>query len=329
MQSSSPLGRQSFSSMDPMMDSSASAAEFQSVPMTIDGSGIFTGTANQNLHQMASNTPSYDADKERIAFELGPLTPRNNVLTRFKGEVDPEQSTGPLIGYCFMTGFIDSVSFSAAYVWCGFQTGNGTQLAMAIARLFQGLPGQRDLTFHNPDQLALTSLLCFAFGASLGRIGDKMGCKTRGWLMLGTFLQSLFTMAAALTIWKSGSGSIANDRGDALWTNVLSFVTIAFLSVSLGLQGIMGKRINTQFTTTIVLTTTWCELMTDPHLFRRRYSPSRDHKIMAIATLFLGGFVGRCLIDRLGSAGTLGVGTGLRFLVALSWYWVPGKKPKA
>lgn len=121
---------------------------------------------------------------------------------------------------------------------------------MALARLFEGPLGQRDQTFHNADQLALTSLISFALGASLGRIGDKMGCKTRAWLMLGTFLQSLFTMAAALTLWKSDSASIADNRGDVLWTNVLSFVTIVFMSASLGLQGIMGKRVNTQFTTT-------------------------------------------------------------------------------
>jgi hypothetical protein len=278
---------------------------------------------------MAAKSTSYDADKERIGFESGPLTPRHNAITHLKGEVDPEQATGPLIGYCFMTGFIDSVSFSAIFVWCGFQTGNGTQLALALARLFEGPPGQRDHTFHNADRLALTSLISFALGASLGRIGDKMGCKSRAWLMLGTFIQALFTMSAALTIWKSGEGSIADSRGDALWTNVLSFVTIVFMSASLGLQGIMGKRLNTHFTTTIVLTTTWCELMAEPNLFRPRYYPSRDHKIMAISTLFFGGFVGRCLIDKVGSAGTLGVGTALRFLIALSWYWVPGKKSKA
>ena len=77
-----------------------------------------------------------------------------------------------------------------------------------------------------------------------------MGPKSRAWLMLGTFIQSLFTMSAALTIWKSGEGSVADNRGDALWTNVLSFTCVVFLSMSLGLQGIMGKRINTQFTTT-------------------------------------------------------------------------------
>jgi hypothetical protein len=39
------------------------------------------------------------------------------------------------------------------------------QLALALARLFEGPPGQRDTTFHNADQLALTSLISFAIGA--------------------------------------------------------------------------------------------------------------------------------------------------------------------
>jgi hypothetical protein len=124
------------------------------------------------------------------------------------------------------------------------------QLALALARLFEGPAGQRDTTFHNADQLALTSLISFAIGASIGRIGDKMGCKSRAWLMLGTFIQALFTMSAALTIWKSGSASVADSRGDPLWTDALSFACVSFLSLSLGLQGIMGKRVNTQFTTT-------------------------------------------------------------------------------
>lgn len=121
---------------------------------------------------------------------------------------------------------------------------------MALARLFEGPIGQRDETFHKADQQALCSLLSFMAGAFLGRIGDKIGPLRRTWLIGGTFLQALFTMTAALTIWKSGQGSIASDRGDPSWTGVLSFVCLAFMSASLGLQGIQGKRLNTQFGTT-------------------------------------------------------------------------------
>ncbi|KAH9918728.1 uncharacterized protein BXZ73DRAFT_52769 [Epithele typhae] len=246
------------------------------------------------------------------------------------GSVDPAQSTFPLAAYCFMTGFIDSVSFTAIFVWCGFQTGNFVQLSLALARLFGGPPGDRDTTFHLADQQALCSILSFLLGASLGRIGDKMGAKTRAWLSLGTFIQALLTMAAAIAAWQSGQGSVAEVRGEPAWTNVLTFVAIGFMSASLGLQGIMGKRVNTQFTTTIVLTTVWCELMADPKLFDfRRKIISRDHKIIAILALFLGGFTGRAIIDVVGAASTLGVGTGMRTLIAIWWLFVPSKPVKA
>ncbi|OAX43146.1 hypothetical protein K503DRAFT_821196 [Rhizopogon vinicolor AM-OR11-026] len=241
-------------------------------------------------------------------------------------EVDGEQSTAPLSAYCFMTGFIDSVTFSAIFVWCAFQTGNTVQLALALARLFNG---QHDHSFHIADQQALCSVLTFIFGAFIGRLGDKLGCKTRLWLALGTFIQAIFTMAAAISIWQSHQGSVADSRANPAWTNTLSFVCVGFMSASMGLQGIMGKRVNTQFTTTVVLTTTWCELMADPKLFDiRRMVISRDHKIMAIGSLFLGGFAGRALLDKIGSAGTLGIGTGIRLIISAWWLFVPEKKAK-
>jgi len=231
-----------------------------------------------------------------------------------------------------MTGFIDAVSFTAIFVWCGFQTGNFIQLALALARLFSvGPGGVVDRTFHIADQQALTSLISFNAGAFIGRLGDHMGQRRRLWLVMGTFIQTVLTMAAAISIWKADQGSIAADRGDPSWTHVLTFVGIAFMSASLGIQGVMGKRLNTQFTTTIVLTTVWIELMADPDLFRRRKVITRDHKLIYAGSLFVGGFVSRAILDRVGAAGALGVGAGIRFLIAFSWLFVAGKKvaPKA
>ncbi|PSR87375.1 hypothetical protein PHLCEN_2v5192 [Hermanssonia centrifuga] len=136
-------------------------------------------------------------------------------------------------------------------------------------------------------------------------------------------------MSAALCAWKSGQGSVADSRGDPAWSNALTYVAIAFMSASMGLQGIMGKRVNTQFATTIVLTTVWCELMADPKLFQlKRRIISRDHKVIGIVALFIGGFAGRAILDKIGAAGALGVGTGIRFLISLWWLFVPGKAAK-
>ena len=76
-----------------------------------------------------------------------------------------------------------------------------------------------------------------------------------------------------------------------------------------------------------MLTTVWCELMADPKLFKlNRLVISRDHKIIGIVALFIGGFASRAILDKIGSAGTLGVGTGIRVLVAIWWLFVPGKQ---
>ncbi|TRM64894.1 hypothetical protein BD626DRAFT_490277 [Schizophyllum amplum] len=238
-------------------------------------------------------------------------------------EVDGDQSTAPLAAYSFMTGYIDAVAFSAIFVWCGFQTGNFIQLAVALARLFER---GADKAFHLPDRQALASLIAFNAGAFIGRLGDWIGPKKRLWLVFGTFLQTLFLMGASIVLWTSGQGSIASDRGAPAWTNLRAYVGLVFMSASLGLQGIQAKRLNTQFGTSIVLTTIWVELMSDPKLFNIRESVrTRDHRLLAAGALFFGGFVSRSILAEIGAAGALGVGTGIRFLIALSWMFVPGK----
>jgi hypothetical protein len=66
----------------------------------------------------------------------------------------------------------------------------------------------------------------------------------------------------------------------------------------------------------------------EPQLFYRRHVPTRDRKLIGAAFIFLGGFVGRALVDQVGPAGSLGVGTGLRVLVAVGWAFAPSKPQK-
>ena len=74
-----------------------------------------------------------------------------------------------------------------------------------------------------------------------------------------------------------------------------------------------------------MLTTVWCELVSDPKLFVTRRVASRDHKIIGIAALFVGGFCSRVILQAIGSPATLGIGTGLRVFIAVSWLFVPGQ----
>jgi hypothetical protein len=77
---------------------------------------------------------------------------------------------------------------------------------------------------------------------------------------------------------------------------------------------------------TVVLTTIWCELVADPKLFYRGRVSSRDRKLIGAVFIFLGGFTGRALVDQIGPSGALGVGTGIRVVIGLSWIFIPGKR---
>lgn len=44
--------------------------------------------------------------------------------------------------------------------------------------------------------------------------------------------------------------------------------------------------------------------------------------------LFIGALIGRILVGEIGSAATLGIGAGLKMLIALSFYLVPSKVTK-
>jgi len=243
-------------------------------------------------------------------------------------DVDADYSTVPLSAFCFMTGYIDSLTFSACYIWCAFQTGNTIQLALAISRLFTG-PYPRVIGFEVPDQQALCSLLSFLIGAFVGRIGDKIGSRKRVWVILSTLIQAGMTLAAFLTAFYSNQVSFAVMRGSPTWTNPLGFAALGFASASMGLQAHLGTRLGSQFATTVVLTTIWVQFMGDPQLFAPRAPiKSRDHKALAILMLFIGGIVGRALDGTIGAANTFAIGAAIRLLLAISWWWVPAKKPK-
>ena len=117
---------------------------------------------------------------------------------------------------------------------------------MALGRLLDDEP---DLVYRIADRLALISLLSFLLGGFIGRLGDRVGYSTRIWMACGTFIQALLTMAATIAIWKSKVPSYVPFGNGPVWTTPLAFLGYGFMSASMGLQGVMAKRLNTQFST--------------------------------------------------------------------------------
>lgn len=249
-------------------------------------------------------------------------------------EVDCQEVTNPLLGYLFMAGYIDAISFSAIFVWCGFQTGNFAQVALAVARAienhysthrptgFAGVAGVMTAVADLPrqDLANICSLLTFLAGlAVFGRIGDWVGPTKKGWLVGGTLIQAALTLGSAVTFYMLEKSPLGHAGGPHLY-----FICIGCLSASLGVQGIMARRLGTQFSTTIVLTAIFVDLVGDPTFFQvTRPVRSRDQKWMAVFALFLGVLIGRLFLGQLGTAWTIGVGVLFRVAIALSFLAVP------
>lgn len=130
------------------------------------------------------------------------------------------------------------------------RSGNTIQLSLALARLFCG-PGSGS-DFLMPDRQALTSLCSFLIGSFLGRIGDKYGAKSRGWLAIGTLLQAALTLAASLCAIYAHQSGLTDSRDEASWTDTLGFFALAFASASMGLQALLGTRLGAQFATYVL-----------------------------------------------------------------------------
>lgn len=103
----------------------------------------------------------------------------------------------------------------------------------------------------------------------------------------------------------------------------MGMAALGFLAASLGLQGIVGRRLGTPMNTTVVLTTTWVEIFNDPSLFALR-SPSRDVRVAGVLSVLVGAFIARALLGVIGGGGTTGVLCALRVLQLFWWAFIPG-----
>lgn len=116
----------------------------------------------------------------------------------------------------------------------------------------------------------------------------------------------------------------ARHRWGPSWATPLGMVCLAFLSASLGLQGIMGKRIGSPMNTTVVLTTTWVEIFNDPLLLSFKKQTGRDVRIGGVLTLLFGAFVSRALTNACGgAAGAIGCLCAFRMVQLVWWLFVP------
>lgn len=126
----------------------------------------------------------------------------------------------------------------------GYQSGNTTQVFIAISRALYD-PRNRLDAFGISDYQALCSILSFALACQFGGRLLPWRKRSRARIVTSAVLQLLLTIIAAVTAYNTDGTTFNLSRANPSWHNPFGYATLALLSMSMGLQGIVGESLGT------------------------------------------------------------------------------------
>ena len=159
----------------------------------------------------------------------------------------------------------------------------------------------------------LLGSLCFS---SFHRWGSPL----RRWVFVTSFLfQGICVIATAILVTLD-----IIDATSLRWPNVLS---IALLSFQAAGSAVASRQLQYNELPTVVLTSVYCDLMSDPLLLTAKISedPKRNRRAVAIIVCLGGAICGGVFAkSTVGFAGALWVSVAIKLVVSVIWYvWIP------
>jgi uncharacterized membrane protein YoaK (UPF0700 family) len=176
------------------------------------------------------------------------------------------------------TGLVDAVSIlGLGHVFTAVMTGNVVFLGFALA----GAPGFS-------WQYCLTALFAFLVGAaSGGRLFLAHGHRRRRWLTIATTIEAGLLVCAALV------GALAFGAAGSIP------VMILFTGLAMGLRNTTVRQLKVPDITVTVLTMTITGIAADSSLAGGS-NPNVARRMMAVAAILSGAFIGALLVIRTG-----------------------------
>lgn len=173
----------------------------------------------------------------------------------------------------------------------------------------------------NRWQKALLSIAAFMIGSMFFGYFHRVcgGSPTRRWIMICSFLlQTLLIVIPAILVTRS----IVVDGESMHWSNILS---ISLLSIQSSGQAVASQALSYAELPTVVLTSVYRDLMSDPGLFAPKPSanPKRNRRAGAIVLLLGGAAVSKVLgSSPVGLEGALWLAAGIKAAVTVTWmFW--------
>ncbi|KAE9964489.1 hypothetical protein EG328_010421 [Venturia inaequalis] len=210
-----------------------------------------------------------------------------------------------LFGY-IITGLIDG---SSVFIWGAFasmQTGNTIYLGLGLANPSSG----------NRWIKSILSITCFCLGATVFAWYHRFFTPKKRWVMFSSYLfQMLLTVAAATIV--TLDRTTEEDKEGLRWAVL---VPLALMAVSGSGQCVSSRALDKNSLTSVVLTSIYCDLFSDPRLLSFSGNPSRNQRVAAPICVFLGALAGGFWAhSEIGLPGALWTAAGLKFCTVVAW----------
>ncbi|KAF2742980.1 hypothetical protein M011DRAFT_497146 [Sporormia fimetaria CBS 119925] len=217
--------------------------------------------------------------------------------------------------YCYLiTGLLDS---AATHIWGSFvsmQTGNTVYVGLGLAA-------------PNADNRwirALVSLAAFCVGSYFFSRFHRHLSPRRRWVLIASFIiQLLFLVLAAIivTVGKNAASS------DLHWQVLVPLAAVAFQSSG---QAVMSRVLQYGGLTSVVLTSNYCDLFSDAHLFALK-NVERNRRAAAPLLLLAGAVAGGVWArSSIGMKGALWTAVFMKSLIVVAWeVWWKEPEPRA
>ncbi|KAH8078334.1 DUF1275 domain protein [Filobasidium floriforme] len=261
-----------------------------------------------------STNPTCQPDEE----PKGTCHPDDSVSHRphipfFRQTIPSDNLLIPLLIVTLTTGLLDASTFSSFNVFASNQTGNAILLTLAAANA-------APVELHNTAASLGGFLFC---GLVAGKLGNWMGNRNRGWLLMSNLVQLVILLL--VTILSSPSIHILESTHRAS-----QWITLLLLASSAGFQVAMAKTSGVQEVPTAMLTSPFIEFATDKALYKKWTAggcvKSRNRRAIYITCLMGGSLIGAYMHRYTGGAtSVLILATCLKALTTVQMAVLPGE----
>ncbi|KAF1844904.1 uncharacterized protein K460DRAFT_416263 [Cucurbitaria berberidis CBS 394.84] len=265
---------------------------------------------------MSTRTPRTDAT-QRAPDEESPLLGRQpgknsdssaavqRLRKHFAADVTKNWADLVLLFCYIITGLLDS---SAVFIWGSFvsmQTGNTVYLGLGLIAPHEGIRWVK----------ALTSITSFCLGSFFFARFHRYFSPAKRWVLIASYAFQLLLIVLAASI-----VTFDNDSSNELhWPVLVPLAAVAFQSSG---QAVTSRALKYNGLTSVVLTSNYCDLFSDPKLFALS-NVERNRRIAAPVLLLLGACIGGLFAhSSVGLAGALWTAAALKLLAVIAWvFW--------